>query len=624
MTRMPPLMTPLMCPMPRTGRSVDRPQTPRGEHGARRKPTLPGSASPVPAVLLPLLLLLTAALAGPARPALALGGTILDARPVESLLPGPLVDAALVHRRDGATLVAVLVGPPVPPDEDNAEDAEDAEQEGDDTPDRNQDQDRDGDRDRHEAAEDGASAEQAPRLRTLLLIDPRTGTQTLLAEGLPQTARRLATLSRPDASGKTTTDLLVVTTSDGSRLIDPDDPSGAPSGGRGTRSPEDPAGTEVDADQTLTGSLGLGAATVLAPKGLDDVPDGASAPRRPLAVARPGQLTLVEAALGTDSSPDRAKVVAAGGFPLPKRAKRTRWGVRITSPEVHRVVDGTGTSGSTASPAPPCWAIGPEVYGKRRLRTLLDCLGPDGQPADAVEAWSLLPGEETVTKTVYTRYRDRPVLLVLTRDKLGLFVKQRLRAFPLDASRTRVGTAPILAADTVCPIWHDSSLGFADVDGDGRDDLYLVCQKGLIDQELRLEVYSGTDAGGLEPRVRDVELDGDFGSWLFGRDWTGDGLPDLLAVRDGAIELHPGTGKRRPIERHPLQTATLETANEADRTEMLDTASEVGEPDRTAYDLGSPRILGAADLDGDQQPELVIYRNGKPGGMLVILDRTAH
>ena len=300
-------------------------------------------------------------------------------------------------------------------------------------------------------------------------------------------------------------------------------------------------------------------------------------------MARPGELTLVAATGGAPA--------AVGRFSLPKRAQRTRWGVRITSPKVHRVADEPATPA-----APPCWAVGPEAFGKRRLRTLLYCLGPGGEPEEPVEAWSLLPAGETVTETVYTRFEGRPMLVTLTREKLGLFVKQRLRAFPLEASRTRVGTEPTLATETVCPIWHDSALGFADADGDGRHDLYLVCEKGLIDQELRLEVYRGTGRGtgepGFDPRVSDIELDGEFGSWLFGQDWTGDGLPDLLAVRDGAIELHAGTGGRRhPIDRHAVTSTALVAPNEVDHTITVEArvGSNEGPADgELTVELGGP------------------------------------
>ena len=441
----------------------------------------------LPLVLL--LALLAGASMGSARPTAAAG---FGADPVETLLPGPLLAAALVHRADGSIAVAVLVGPPEPPDPPSKDD---------------------------EVDEGAPPDDEGPRLRSLHLVDPRTGASTILAEGLPETSRRLATLSRSTGTGGESTDgvglggrghlgdLIVVVMPGGARLIDPEDDAMA-----------EPATTS---GASSSAGFPLDRATVLAPGRFGGAPSG---PLDPLAVARPGELTLVAAAGGAPAVVDR--------FPLPKRARHTRWGVRITSPEVHRVAD------DRAEPAdPPCWAVGPEAVGKRRLRTLLECLGPDGPAQDPVETWSLLPAEETVTEAVYARYEGRPVLLVLTREKLGLFVKQRLRAFLLEASRTRVGTSPMLAADTVCPLSHDSGLGFADVDGDGRDDLYLVCEKGLVDRELRLEVHRGTgrSAGeiGFDPRVGDVELDGEFGSWLFGRDWTGDGLPDLLAVRDG-------------------------------------------------------------------------------------------
>jgi len=533
-------------------------------------------------LLLVLLVVLALAPVGSTRPAVAAQPATsagFGADPVNVLLPGPLLAVAPVHRADGSVALAVLAGPPAPADDEDRED--------------------------REAGDDEVPEEQGPRLRSLLLVDPRTGERTPLADDLPETARRLAALPRPTPSGRAAADLILVITRDGACLIDPDH---APSDfAAGSASAPDPG-----ADGGFFQSLGLGPlldhAAVLAPRLLGNSPGG------PLALVRPGELTLVAASGGSPA--------VVGRFTLPKRAKRTRWGVRITSPEVHRVADDRTTDPTTGA-APPCWAVGPETFGKRRLRTLLYCLGPDGDPQEPIEAWSLLPDDETVTETVYTRSEGRPMLVVLTREKLGLFVKQNLRAFPLEASRTRIGTEPVLARDTACPLWRGSRLGFADVDGDGRDDLYLVCKKGLIDQELRLEVYRGTGGGRFDARVHDVELDGEYGSWLFGRDWTGDGLPDLLAVREGAIELHPGTGKgRRPIERRALETTALEAPKEVDRTITVQASvgSDGGSADGDlTFRLGGPRILAAADLDGDGHPELLVYRSGKPGGMLVIL-----
>ena len=239
------------------------------------------------------------------------------------------------------------------------------------------------------------------------------------------------------------------------------------------------------------------------------------------------------------------------------------------------------------------------------------------------------------------RYAGRPLLVVLTRDKVGLFVKQRLRVFALAASRNRIGTPPLLLRETHCPIWHTSILGFADADRDGRLDLYLACDKGLVDQELRLEVYPGRQIGTLDPRVRDVELDGEYSSWIFGRDWTGDGLPDLLAVRDGSLEVHAGTGgRRRPVDKRSAAELTIASPDgvepgfdvEVAEDGADDGADDGGESlDGVSITLDGPQILGAVDLrgdlrggragggSGDGRPELVIVRQGDAAAVLSVL-----
>lgn len=512
----------------------------------------------------------------------ALSGARLEAQAgapfarVEVQLPGPLLSAAVVRLEDGEHRLAVLVGPPKKERNEEGED-EDSSAKG--TPD---------------------AAPDEP-LRTLLLVDPTDGRTERIetaTEGLPESARRLMALPREGAD-----DLLVVTTGGGALLVDPAERSGKP---------QDPADVK---------------GSVLLPSHLS--PDRAAL----LAVARPGTLELFRA------RPD-GTLRATGALPLPKRAERTRWGVRVTSPPIHRIETERGAEGATTGGgSAPCWAVGPEAHGKRRLRTLLHCLGDEEQeeqmepvePTEPVEVWSLLPEGETVTETLYTRYRGRPLLVVLTRTKLGLFVKQHLRLFPLEASRNRVGTEPILATETACPLWRNSSLGFADVDGDGREDLYLVCEKGLVDQELRLEVYAalGDEGAGdrFEPRARSVDLDGEYSSWSFGSDWTGDGLPDLLAVQQGAIELHPGTGsRRRPVERSPARFIDLgpgargEATDEEDELQIEIDAEASGDTGMRVR-LGGPRVVGVADLTGDDRPELVVYRAGTPGGSIAILRR---
>ena len=123
----------------------------------------------LPLLLVLLLALLAGASVGSARPARAAG---FGADPMETLLPGPLLATALVHRADGSIAVAALVGPPEPPDRDD------------------------------DGEEDAPPEEQGPRLRSLHLVDPRTGASTLLADGLPETARRLVPLPAPLSPAK--------------------------------------------------------------------------------------------------------------------------------------------------------------------------------------------------------------------------------------------------------------------------------------------------------------------------------------------------------------------------------------------------------------------------------------
>jgi hypothetical protein len=237
---------------------------------------------------------------------------------------------------------------------------------------------------------------------------------------------------------------------------------------------------------------------------------------------------------------------------------------------------------------------------------LLLCPGGDGA-AEPEETWALLPGDETVTHARFGLLDGAPALAVLTRTKLGLFVKQDLRVFALSRSRSRLGTGPILAESTDCPIWRGLDLAFADADGDGLEDVVLVCEKGLVDPELRVELHrrrgpaEGGRGGAFEkPRV--TELEGEYSSWSYRDDWTGDGLADLVTLDEGRIALHPGERGRRPVARTAAWTVTL-PANE-----------EEGEE-------GGRRIVATSDLDGDGHPEVVIHRPRKGGGELLILRR---
>jgi hypothetical protein len=105
-------------------------------------------------------------------------------------------------------------------------------------------------------------------------------------------------------------------------------------------------------------------------------------------------------------------------------------------------------------------------------------------------------------------------------------------------------------------------------------------------------------------------------------------------VREGLLELHPGTAqRRRPVEKHPATTFALAggsngrtSPDEDDRVEVEVTAGPDGQETVTVR-LGGPRILGTLELDGDFDgdlegdggDEIVVYRSGRPGGVITVL-----
>jgi hypothetical protein len=310
-------------------------------------------------------------------------------------------------------------------------------------------------------------------------------------------------------------------------------------------------------------------------------------------------------------------------FDLPRRAERKSWGLRLTSPGTLPFEHATGPE------APPCFATEPEAHGPR-LRVLLLC--PGGEPgAPAEETWALLAGDETVTHARFGLLDGAPALAVLTRTRLGLFVKQDLRVFALAGSRSRLGAGPILAESTDCPIWRGLDFAFADADGDGLEDVVLVCEKGLVDPELRIELHRrrGPDEAGpgAFERPRVTELEGEYTSWSYRDDWSGDGLADLVILDEGRISLYPGERGRRPVARTAAWTVALPADEESEEGDDEDegdrTSVQVGgtEGARVERWTGGRRIVATSDLDGDGHPEVVIHRPTEGGGELLVLRR---
>lgn len=390
-----------------------------------------------------------------------------------------------------------------------------------------------------------------------------------------------ALVLHPDPSGRTVVALLLRTD---------DGPDGEHSRDFYLVDPLAPSGSAAAGPELLAAGLPAGIRIVL-----DARPDGSPAGPPHLLAARLGRVEVLDPSADGGPAPTLS-------LPLPRRAERTSRGLRLESPAV-QAVPGHGS--------PLCLATEPEAHGRQRLRVLLSCSARQ----EPEEVWALLPDPETVTEARYLRLGGTPVLAVLTRTKLGPFVKQDVRVFPLAPGRTRAGEPPLLAARTDCPLWRSSELTVADADGDGRDDLVLLCEKGLVDRELRVEVFRNLAAPGEVPRFerrsRTVNLEGEHDSWRYGADLTGDGLPDLLSLRDGRfLELRAGSGGRRPVEGRPVWSvpagAPEEPGEEEDENRVEVRAGSDGGGIRVTR--GGPRILGVADLDGDGAREVVLYR----------------
>ncbi len=326
-------------------------------------------------------------------------------------------------------------------------------------------------------------------------------------------------------------------------------------------------------------------------------------------------------------APTGGGLAPAGSAALPVEARRRRGGLELSSPEP-ALLPGAGG-------AAPSWVAGPEAHGDRRLRSvLIDPATPDGA---ATEAWTLLPGPERVASSQYLRIDGRPALVVFTHlaDKLRLFDQKRLRVFFLAGDRTRAGSTPALAADTLSHLWQHAEAAVADFDGDGHDDVAVAQVKGMFDGEaIQVDAYRGLGGGRFEGKPRRVRLKAPDAGWRWTEDLDGDRLPDLVAESEGRLLLFTGAGRRRgavlaeepawqlslpgepeaeaerPRERgrdeEDEEDAALAEAEETE-VEVEIRAGEDGAEVRARHEglpaLGSlPRAL---DLDGDGRAELV-------------------
>jgi FG-GAP-like repeat len=318
---------------------------------------------------------------------------------------------------------------------------------------------------------------------------------------------------------------------------------------------------------------------------------GDTAGRPWIPAARAGLLELLGPAPG-------GALARGASFPLPVKAERPRWGLRLTSPPVTLLPGG-----------PPLFAAGPEPAGRRRLQTLL--IPADGSPT--VEAWSLLPaGERLMSDRRYLRVDGTPVLAATTFDKLGVFARKRFRLFVLGRDRSRQGSAPTLAFETGCPLWYPLDAMAADADGDGRQDLVVVHPEGLRGRELLVAAYRGLGGGRFNPNPRRWKLNAEATDWVYGPDLTGDGAPDLAVLAGDRLLLYPGDHKgSRPLAGRPAGSFQVAGAPKSDDGQQDEESidDEAAGPVRERY-------LQVLDLPGGGR--IVLARGAQQDGRSVV------
>jgi hypothetical protein len=272
---------------------------------------------------------------------------------------------------------------------------------------------------------------------------------------------------------------------------------------------------------------------------------------------------------------------------------------------------------------PARFAVAPEPIGVERLRTIV--LDPDAAPdARSFEAWARFPSRERALEHTIVKMDGRPVLVVLTTtaDKLSLFGEKRLRIFPLEPDRTRMGVAPVFALETGINLWQAASPTVLDLDGDGREDLVLAYWKGLKDSIAALEVHKRAADGSLgSGSTLDFDVpEGDRAFVDFGHDLDGDGRPDLALRSEGALLVYPGSPKDKAIDRPVAKAPSRRVALPDDLAHGTGMELEFGPEgmsvDRVRKDPGTPSFL---DLDGDGRVEAIFAGGAGATGRVVIV-----
>jgi hypothetical protein len=253
-----------------------------------------------------------------------------------------------------------------------------------------------------------------------------------------------------------------------------------------------------------------------------------------------------------------------------------------------------------------------QTFDKRRVKTDLFELG-EGGTVQVTECWGRLPEEEDVLDHDFLALDGRPVLLLATKpaNRLSLFGEKRLRLYPLERDRSRLGLAPLFQADSRMNLWQPAWPKMIDVNADGRDDLVIGYWKGLMDDRVVLDAYLRQEDGGFEVEPRNTAFDvkdGERSFVLHGADLDGDAHADLLIRDQNHLLMYRGTPFVKGaglVAKSPLAVPLGSMSREPGYTEVRVDSS--GDASITVSGGIRPRLL---DLDADGTPEVLMVRRG--------------
>jgi hypothetical protein len=302
--------------------------------------------------------------------------------------------------------------------------------------------------------------------------------------------------------------------------------------------------------------------------------------------------------------------------PLPLTVWRRSEGLALRTGEVELLGTKDGTT---------LLATAPERVGDRRLRVSL--LSPEAAPnARVIDCWLRLPAPERVIDAHFFLLDGSPHLAVTTTsaEELGLFSEKLLRIFPLRPDRTRTGAPPAFATETHMNLWQSPRFHVGDVTGDGKTDLVLAYWKGLKNGTAVLDTYARKPDGSFpaSPRSQTFELPDEDRTFLeYGGDVTGDGIPDLMLLAEGKLQVFAGNRDakdgRALVGTKPALSTPIAGAPTGQTRVTFSIGSQgvSGEPER-----GHAGAVATLDLDGDGKREVLFASEpGVESGRLVVV-----